>query len=308
MPNPVAANELLITNALGASGRVISYAGDPTAGVGFAASVGTVLLRTDTTELYVKRATPDWAWWRSDGKPPWDWDRRSMVGCPSTSEQWARVIEIAGLTGTLTPPDALWLCQEDSGNLADSIGGYTLTADGAGLIYGAGVWGWDRRAVLTVDNTSHRWQNNDASLPNLATDDMALLFYAARYTQANNARMLMGMGTPTQAYVGGSRATRTGSGASVGAGTASDTDLVRPYGLVSQRSGATRAVAFSDTTKVTVPIGAVTGQLITIGGLAGVLNPSTNAYLFGAMWKSAPADAAFKAALTVLNWNILWTP
>ena len=69
--------------------------------------------------------------WNAMGTPPapaWTVDDGSGIGCPANATEWAAVIAAAALTGVVTVPDALWLCQEASGDLADSIGTYTLTA------------------------------------------------------------------------------------------------------------------------------------------------------------------------------------
>src|SRR5512146_2458791 len=63
----------------------------------------------------------------SDGPKPdvpvtvtWDVDAASKIGVPSTAQQWRDLMSAAGLTA-VAPAD-LWLMQETSGALADTIG------------------------------------------------------------------------------------------------------------------------------------------------------------------------------------------
>lgn len=309
MSSPFVTNLLALPNGAGANGYVRSLSADPTAGAGIAASIGTIGVVTGTGEVYSKRIAADWGWWRADGKPPWDWDIRSFVGCPSDATQWDRVISACGLTGTVATPDALYLCQEGSGNLADSIGSFTLTAAGTGLSYGSNTAGWDRRGVQTSDNLGGAWANTAAGLPDLSTGDLTFCSFALRVS-STAARSVIVAGTTTVAYVGGAGVLRGASGANAQVGTTNDSNVVvvRPYGFLSQRSSGTLARAWSDDTLLSFSIGAVTGKQIAIGAVGGVVNPSTNVVFYAWAWFSAVSMTNVKAIHNMLNWNVTWTP
>ena len=75
-------------------------------------------------------------------------DATSLIFRPSSLDQWATTLSVAGITsGT---PSGLWLCQEASGNLADSIGPNPLVVTGAPT-YDVANAGW---STLSVDITA----------------------------------------------------------------------------------------------------------------------------------------------------------
>lgn len=76
----------------------------------------------------------------------------------------------------IAAPSNLWQCQEASGNLADSIGSLTLTAN-ATPTYQQSITGWARKALGFNETAAQRFQVTAGSGPNVATQSVAWLCY-----------------------------------------------------------------------------------------------------------------------------------
>jgi uncharacterized repeat protein (TIGR01451 family) len=108
-----------------------------------------------------------------------DVDATSGKRLPSSLVQWQDFNAYHVAIGTAdfpnVLPSSLWLLQEASGTLADSIGSVPLTQTGAGHLYQQTVAGWARKAVKCVDGTaSQRWLNTSTA-PNAGTTDVLLI-------------------------------------------------------------------------------------------------------------------------------------
>src|SRR5262249_36976404 len=73
---------------------------------------------------------------------------------PQSAAEWTSLLSGSGIAS----PDLLWLCQESSGNLADSIGSYTGTTTGSPT-YRNSVTGWSAKSVICRDGQSDLIQN-----------------------------------------------------------------------------------------------------------------------------------------------------
>src|SRR5262245_47294003 len=80
-------------------------------------------------------------------------DATSNILVPANAAEWAQVLASAGISSG--GPSALWLFQEASGNPADSVGSFTLTASGTPT-YQAAVSGWTRKAITFADAATGR--------------------------------------------------------------------------------------------------------------------------------------------------------
>jgi hypothetical protein len=91
---------------------------------------------------------------------------------PASSGEWTTLL--AG--SSVSNPSHLWLMQESSGTLADTIGSTTLTNTGT-LSYQQSVTGWSRKAMSAPNSNGHYYlfNNTDAALPNSATTSFATL-------------------------------------------------------------------------------------------------------------------------------------
>lgn len=108
---------------------------------------------------------------------------------PNSASEWTELLAGTGLSN----PSNLWLCQEASGNLADSIGAVTLVGEQTPL-YQQTVSGWTRKAVGFTDGTlQHRFQTT--SIGDTSTTSYLLFMYVAITATPASTRSLMGIGS-----------------------------------------------------------------------------------------------------------------
>src|SRR5688572_10782146 len=120
----------------------------------------------------------------SDGPPPdiepdvvmptWAVDGTSKKGVPATAVEWNELLSANGLG---VPPTHLWLMQESSGALADSIGTISLTAHNTPT-YRNAVTGWARAGVGTDDTVADEGFLTN-SIGNLNGSSYLMLVYVA---------------------------------------------------------------------------------------------------------------------------------
>ena len=109
----------------------------------------------------------------------WDVDSTSHKAVPSTTQQWADLISQKQLT--IAPPMGLWLMQDTSGALVDSIGTVMLAPSNASASnYHHAVPGWTRDAIATIAGQNIAFgNNNNPSLPDVSSKSMTVLLYYA---------------------------------------------------------------------------------------------------------------------------------
>lgn len=289
-----------------------------------AARVGSTFQRLDdgtAAAQWIKQSADGLAfgWVRITEPAPraWDVDPGSGIGCPSSAAQWQAVIDAAGLNGLIAPPDALWLCQEDGtpGNvdLVDVIGGFTLFANGVGLLFQQNVSAWERNGVATTNNQSGRWESTDAGLPDVSVTPITLCTYAITPEDpvTTPTRMIMGVGgSPgvdhSQSYIGGATATRVASGPNVATAAGTQWDVMRPYTLIHDPV-AGETIGYDNLVEVQPAFSAaVAGKRITIGGLDSVIAPSGTIRTLTWAWFSRIQKDHLRAIYTVLGWDIAW--
>jgi hypothetical protein len=94
-------------------------------------------------------------------------DSSSGRPVPATSIEWSNLLEGTGLP----TPSSLWLMQETSGNVADSIGTRTGTAS-SGMTYQVSASGWTRKGIqVTTDGSP-----DTITIPTPAVDEYSMLF------------------------------------------------------------------------------------------------------------------------------------
>src|SRR5205085_12664994 len=105
-------------------------------------------------------------------------------------QQWRDALTASGIT-TDAPAD-LWLMQESTGPLADTIGAAPLTPVNI-VTYANAISGWSRKAVGTTDAAGdHGFASNATG--NLANTSYTLLVYASVPTVPGVPRSLAGFG------------------------------------------------------------------------------------------------------------------
>jgi hypothetical protein len=223
---------------------------------------------------------------------------------PQNATEWTALMAFAGLvTGN---PSLLWLCQEASGNLADSIGSFTGAVSGTGLTYQQSVPGWARKGIKQTEGTS-LINNTDAGLPDLATNSALVLSYTYVQSQSNN-RTIHFVGTP---LIAASSVLASGIDYAVCNG-------VSTFGVTNMDNrDAVRVIKFDRTNSVNAGYNnadkmipafqtAIAGKRICIGGA----NSATMLTTYAAAFFNSAAelsDAQVKALLTALGWAIPWS-
>jgi hypothetical protein len=285
-----------------------------------AASIGSIFQRLDpggAAALWVKQSDDSlntgWVRLTQPTTVGWTIDSGSGIGIPQNTTEWINVIAAAGLTGLVSVPDALWLCQEAAGNLADSIGIFTMTATGANLRYQQTVPAWQSKGVGFPVNVFQGWANTDASLPDLLVANATMCCYAEITNPLNQSSLLnMGTGAGTTSYIGtdGTGKPRAASGAVGATGTLATTGAVSPFVIQSNRTGlACTGLTSHDKLSPAFSVG-VTGKQIQFGNpaAAGVNKTPAANIVYGWAWlTTTPTAAQIKLILQVLGWIIDWS-
>lgn len=247
------------------------------------------------------------------GGQGWSVDATSGIAVPANASEWSAFIAANGLT--VAVPDALWLLQEASGNFADSIGGFTLTAD-AGNAYQQTVAGWARKGAQSPsDGTTHIGISLSASLPacNAAGAGMAIFaFVNLPSTPAANRDVYEGAGATLRTRLTATPRLAALDQANVATGTNNPTGT-RPVGHQYYTPDGTTGtcVGYSDQEKLTptFAIAAATKSLRLGGSSSGNLAPiATWLYAWGWLFGNANITSAqVKACLQAMGWTIPWS-
>lgn len=232
-------------------------------------------------------------------------DATAGIYFPATSTEWSNFIARKGLA--MSTPDALWLCQDASGNLADAIGSFTLTAGGTGLAYQQTVTGYSRKAITFTDGSTGNFITSSASLPNLSTQSMLTMMVVKVTTTPTVARQLLlqgGAGTTNALGVAATTGVLTATAGSTASGASNlNSGSVDVVSMETNRTATTvtattRAQALGPTWN-----GSVAGQRVVI---AGGSTPAM-AMLYVANWhasKGEATDANLKALEQAMGFTI----
>lgn len=237
--------------------------------------------------------------------PTWASDATSGKGVPNDATEWAAIVSAFSLA--MGSPNHLWLCQEASGNLADTIGGKTLTA-GNTPGHQQAVTGWSRKAVGHSGAASGQTFNN-TTMANLNASSVLVLAYIKfnQSTVATRSIMFHGVsaGNDFQSLVS-SNSMRLRSGGNIGNSASSHVGQVRPFVLLYDRANS-RNCLFSDIEKLSVTFGAVTGAEFRLTCSLSTDTSADAQVLYVAHWEGTAAersDAEIKALLTALGWSV----
>ncbi len=233
-------------------------------------------------------------------------DATSLVYAPATAGEWTSTMAAASLaTGN---PASTWLFQEASGNLADAIGGVTLTQTGVGHLYQQLVTGWTRRAVQCVDAVAGQKWLNTTTAPNAGTTDVLLLVYVSVPLVAPlAARDLLGHAAAADCRMNTTGRLRVGFGAA--ADLAQDPrGRVMPVVMKIDNTNTISALYTDQEKFIGTYVTPASTSMVFIGGQTAAA--SNAAYLYAANFVGAAArltDAQIKTLLQTLNWTIPWT-
>lgn len=230
-------------------------------------------------------------------------DATSGIRCPVNAYQWTTLL---GYT-----PDHLYLCQEASGNLGDSIGALALTANATPL-YAQAVTGWTRTAVVFNGGASQRFLST--GYPNASTSSILAVLYTG-FTGASAASAeVLGYGAAsdfsvTAAATTTNRRWRYRENANINEMTGTYTEPTI-YPLAVKHDVTNTVVRLtSDTEKLSPVYGAATSSTnFALGAISGT--SAAAAIVYAVTFVGAPAevsDATLKAMLVALGWNVTWT-
>ena len=229
---------------------------------------------------------------------------------PANAAEWTITRAAAGISSG--NPANLWLCQEASGNLADSIGGTALAVAGT-WNYQQAVTGFTRLAVVNpTDGLGARFTSAGDEISTSSEALFAVVQMPA--SGPGGTRSVMEVGTNATrdaielANVG--PVLRGRSVANIADGTHDFTNAVRPCVLVSNRTG-TEVIVATDQEKLLPTFGGtMAGTLITFGGVAGGNLCPNMGLMYACRFSGAAAElsaAQVKSLLQVLGWSIPWS-
>jgi hypothetical protein len=238
-------------------------------------------------------------------------DETSLIYVPASESEWTATMTVAGIgSGN---PTSTWLCQEASGNLADSISSNTLTVGGASWSYRQATTGWTRLALTVPDASPNHNAQNSATVPDVQTTSVLLYGVVAMPTSAPSGnRRIAHLDGTTGAIIQMNATPRMqcvtgGTGGSTKTGTENPVNATRPL-IACVNRAANTAKVYSDQEKITGTQGTYSG--ISIGwGASGGSTPAIG-LLYGAMWTGTAAemtDDEIKILLQTLGWSIAWS-
>jgi hypothetical protein len=235
----------------------------------------------------------------------WTIDPFSLIGIPQNATEWAAVLSAAAISSG--GPSSLYLLQEAAGNLADSIGGLTMTAGGAGVTYRRALADWNVKALEFSEGGNAVFTTTSASLPNPATTSQARIMYAAMYSGGSEQNMYLwgtaGFSALARIPGGGGTQWEVADGGVKVTNATNVTDTIRPFVHVRKATATTRVDAYTDNAHVSGTFGTVTGKSNTIGCSFGTphFTPFYCVDFFGAAAEFVTADV--KTILQTLNWG-----
>jgi len=227
---------------------------------------------------------------------------------PNSSTEWTNFIARKGLA--MSVPDHLWLMQEASGNLADSIGSMTMTAN-ASPAYQQTLTGVSRKGVQFTDNTANqRFGAAASSGDNVSTTSVLYVWFVKAGT-ASGTHIAGAVDTSTfeglQLATGALRLS-VNSVTATTANTNYPSKALFPLALGNDRANSANAL-WTDAEKLSVTYFSIAADGIkSIGSpnATGVA-PLTTVYGFGLVGAHAEnQNANLKATLQAMGVTIGW--
>jgi len=229
-------------------------------------------------------------------------DATSNIYTPVSSAEWATFRAAFSLTAPA--PDSLWLLQEASGNLADTIGGLTLTAAGT-VTYNQAATGWTRTGVGLADGVNSQFATTSASLPNAnAASQTVLLIGTVTTSPASNRQVYTGPNNSLR-IIGGTPRLSVTAIASTASGSVNPLNAVRPWIYKHDFTGSVQK-GYTDQEALGIPYTAIAGKVMRIGSTAAAPG---GVFLYACAWYNANAeisDANIKALLQAMGFTIAW--
>ena len=230
-------------------------------------------------------------------------DATAGIYFPASSTEWSNFIARKGLA--IGVPDAAWLFQDASGNPADAIGSFTLTASGTGLAYQQAVTGYSRKAITFTSGSTGAFTTTSASLPDLSAASILTMFVANVTLPASSKQLMIegGAGTANTLLVNVTTGTLGLTAGSTTNGTENITTGVKPITMQHNRAGSVDT-ASSPASLISMSLNAsASGKRVIFGAGS---NPAM-AILAAFEWHGAKAevgDATVKALEQAMGFTI----
>jgi hypothetical protein len=238
-------------------------------------------------------------------------DGTSGIYVPANAAEWSTLIAAKSLS--ISAPNSLWLSQEASGNLSDSIGSLAMTA-GSTPSYQQAVTGWSRKAVSLADGTGQQFTAGVGVGPNPTTTSQLWLGIIAMPSTPVSTRAFWGINTNSVSTLAcrvnhnvttGKLALQV-AGVTVNSAT-SHSNGVHVIAVKYDRTNAA-AVLYTDLNKTVGTYNS--GVIDQIKGFGSAAS-GAEGMLYGAMWSGAAAealtDANMKALLQAMGYTISWS-
>jgi hypothetical protein len=162
-------------------------------------------------------------------------DSGSGIYVPATNDEALAAQGVAGLT--YGAPTSIWLMQDASGGPVDVNGTNNLSAFGA-VAYEQSITGWSRKAIGMADGAvGAEVASVEASLPDLASTSVLLIFFVALPAAPAASRTLMGLGSSSyQARISTTPSYTIFAGGNNAAGASNLGTTVHPFFLRHNRT------------------------------------------------------------------------
>ena len=209
-------------------------------------------------------------------------DPASRKYVPASTAEWAELLAGLGINN----PSSIWLCNESSGNLADSgPGGRTVTVTGSPA-YQATAPGWIRTGIKCTEGSATQF--GTCTIPNVNASSALLLQMFAINTIPASARSLNTIGDSTlqQARLGTSGKLTGFSGANSTSGTQQHAGVLVVVTKMDRASSVLGVYTQHEQIKPTwtAPASSTTMYLF------GVNNASDATLVYSALWTGADAE------------------
>lgn len=223
-------------------------------------------------------------------------DAASLVYFPENASQWTQFRSAAGLS--IDNPDHLHLCQESSGNLADSIGSLTLSAVGTPA-YQQNATGYTRKGVrASADGAAgDRFSAAGGVGPNPSTTSILWLIFVVMPATPAATRFFFGLNVTSATnsarlgHLVTSGLPRHQHNANNVDGASSLSTVSTTCALLFDRAGS-RANAYTAAEKITNVFAATVND-----GQKGFANAHLGVVVYSAIWTGAKAEAVTDGVL-----------
>lgn len=238
-------------------------------------------------------------------------DATSLKYVPANATEWSNFSDAVGFA---CAPSLLWLCQEASGNLADSIGSFTGTAVAGAISYQQSESGWTRKGVEIGDNSISQFYNTDAGLPDPASASCLILQYTdlvGAHAAADMIFMEYGNPGPAQAASFYRKASNSVVRMQHGINNSPDSSgnrggQVRPYVLQADITHSF-GCGYTDEDKLPATVDMLGTKIISLGS---GLSPGMRCLYYAAFFNANAelTTTQIKTMLQRLGWTVTWTP